>query len=127
LAKHKSQIHQLEALLLGQAGLLNEKFKDEYPLLLQKEYQFLKEKYSLKPIKLPVHFLRMRPGNFPTIRLAQLAALIKESAHLFSRIKEAETVVDVKKMFDVTANDYWLYHYKFDKAAAYRKKIWAAA
>ena len=64
----------------------------------------------------------MRPGNFPTIRLAQLAALIKESAHLFSRIKEAETVVDVKKMFDVTANDYWLYHYKFDKAAAYRKK-----
>jgi hypothetical protein len=127
LAKHKSQIHQLEALLLGQAGLLNEKFNDEYPLLLQKEYQFLKEKYSLKPIKLPVHFLRMRPGNFPTIRLAQLAALIKESAHLFSRIKEAETVVDVKKMFDVTANDYWLYHYKFDKAAAYRKKIWAAA
>jgi len=122
LAKHKSQIHQLEALLLGQAGLLNEKFNDEYPLLLQKEYQFLKEKYSLKPIKLPVHFLRMRPGNFPTIRLAQLAALIKESAHLFSRIKEAETVVDVKKMFDVTANDYWLYHYKFDKAAAYRKK-----
>ena len=121
LAKHKSQIHQLEALLLGQAGLLNEKFNDEYPLLLQKEYQFLKEKYSLKPIKLPVHFLRMRPGNFPTIRLAQLAALIKESAHLFSRIKEAETVVDVKKMFDVTANDYWLYHYKFDKAAAYRK------
>lgn len=122
LAKHKSQIHQLEALLLGQAGLLNEKFKDEYPVLLQKEYQFLKEKYSLKPIKLPVHFLRMRPGNFPTIRLAQLAALIKESAHLFSKIKEAETVVDVKKMFDVTANDYWLYHYKFDKAAAYRKK-----
>ena len=122
LAKHKSQIHQLEALLLGQAGLLNEKFQDDYPLMLQKEYQFLKTKYKLQPIHQPVHFLRMRPGNFPTIRLAQLAALIKDSSHLFSKMKEATQVEVVKKMLSVEANDYWHYHYRFDKKTPFRKK-----
>lgn len=127
LAKHKSQIHQLEALLLGQAGLLEEKFADDYPQLLQREYRFLKEKYKLKPIHQPIHFLRMRPGNFPTIRLAQLAMLITESAHLFSKVKEAVSLKDVVKWFDTTANDYWHYHYRFDEATAFKKKNLGAA
>jgi len=127
LAKHKSQIHQLEALLLGQAGLLKEKHNDNYYKLLQREYKFLKEKYKLKPIHQPVHFLRMRPGNFPTIRLAQLAALIQNSAHLFSKIKETEQVKDVKALFDVTAHDYWHYHYRFGEQAAFKKKNLGAA
>ncbi|MBK7289242.1 MAG: DUF2851 family protein [Chitinophagaceae bacterium] len=127
LAKHKTQIHQLEALLLGQAGLLDEKFTDDYPLMLQKEYKFYKSKYNLKPISLPVFFLRMRPGNFPTIRLAQLAMLVQNSAHLFSKIKEADAVKDVKAWLDVTANDYWHYRYKFDEESAYRKKKLGAA
>lgn len=127
LAKHKSQIHQLEAMLLGQAGLLEEKFADDYPQLLQREYKFLKEKYKLKPIHQPIHFLRMRPGNFPTIRLAQLAMLITESAHLFSKIKEAVSLKDVIKWFDTTANDYWHYHYRFDEATAFKKKNLGAA
>ncbi|HVT86479.1 MAG TPA: DUF2851 family protein [Chitinophagaceae bacterium] len=122
LAKHKNQIHQLEALLLGQAGLLDNKFKDDYPLLLQREYVFLKKKYSLQPIHQPVHFLRMRPGNFPTIRLAQLAILIQGSAHLFSKIKEAGSVKLVRKWFDVIANDYWHYHYRFDEPSFFKKK-----
>ena len=127
LAKHKSQIHQLEALLLGQAGLLEGKFTDDYPKLLQREYKFLKEKYRLKLIHQPVHFLRMRPGNFPTIRLAQLAMLITESAHLFSKIKETAAVKDVVKWFDVTANDYWHYHYRFDEESGFKKKKLGAA
>lgn len=122
LARHKSQIHQLEALLLGQAGLLEESFNDDYPNLLQREYKFLKEKYKLKPVHVPVHFLRMRPGNFPTIRLAQLAALVQNAAHLFSKIKEATSVKEVKTWFTETANDYWHYHYRFDKTSAFRKK-----
>ncbi|HWC52135.1 MAG TPA: DUF2851 family protein [Chitinophagaceae bacterium] len=122
LAKHKNQIHQLEALLLGQAGLLNNTFKDDYSLLLQREYTFLKKKYSLRPIHQPVHFLRMRPGNFPTIRLAQLAMLIQGSAHLFSKIKEAGSVKLVRKWFDVVANDYWHYHYRFEEPSAFKKK-----
>ena len=120
LAKHKTQIHQLEALLLGQAGLLEGKFSEDYPKLLQKEYKFLKEKYSLKKIHLPVHFLRMRPGNFPTIRLAQLAMLVQSSAHLFSKIKDANSVKQVKAWFDITANDYWHYHYRFDETSSFK-------
>lgn len=122
LAKHKNQLIQLEALLLGQAGLLEVKFSEDYPKLLQREYKFLKEKYKLKAIHQPVHFLRMRPGNFPTIRLAQLAALILESAHLFSKIKEARSVKEISKWLDVTANDYWHYHYRFDETSAFKKK-----
>ncbi|HEV8285980.1 MAG TPA: DUF2851 family protein [Chitinophagaceae bacterium] len=122
LAKHKNQIHQLEAILLGQAGLLNKNFKEDYPNMLTKEYQFYKNKYKLKPCNNPVFFLRMRPGNFPTIRLAQLAMLVHDSAHLFSKIKEAVSVNEIKKWFDVTANDYWHYHYSFSEVSSFKKK-----
>jgi hypothetical protein len=127
LAKHKSQIHQLEAILFGQAGLLERNPRrygeeDDYLLLLRKEYVFLQGKYAIRPIHIPVHFLRMRPGNFPTIRLAQLAMLVYESAHLFSKIKDAGSVKEIKKWFDVTANDYWHYHYQFDEISAFKKK-----
>ena len=122
LAKHRNQIHQLEALLLGQAGLLNETFHEDYPKMLQKEYRFFRSKYGLKPIKGSVYFLRMRPGNFPTIRLAQLAMLVHESAHLFSKIKDATTASEVKKWFEITANDYWHYHYNLDESTSFRKK-----
>lgn len=122
LAKHKNRIHQLEALLFGQSGLLKENLNEDYPKLLQREYNFLKKKYDLKPIHGHVHFLRMRPGNFPTIRLSQLAALIQNSAHLFSKVLEIEKVSEVQKMFDVTSNDYWHYHYRFDIASSFKKK-----
>lgn len=122
LGKHKHQIHQLEALLLGQAGLLEENFTEDYPKLLQREYNFLKTKYNLTSIHHPVHFLRMRPGNFPTIRLSQLAALIQNSAHLFSKILETGKISEIKKLFEVTANDYWHYHYRFDEPSSFKKK-----
>ena len=122
LVRHKKNIHQVEAFLFGQAGFLDEQLKDDYPKLLKREYAFLKKKYSLKTIHLPIHFLRMRPGNFPTIRLAQLAMLITASTHLFSKIKESNFVTEVGKWFDITANDYWHYHYRFDEAAPFKKK-----
>jgi hypothetical protein len=122
LAKQKHQLHQLEALLLGQAGQLEGKPKDDYAILLQKEYKYQQSKHGLKPVSIPLHFLRMRPGNFPTIRLAQLAMLVHQSAHLFSKIKEAGSVKEIKGWFDVTANDYWHYHYRFDEASPFKKK-----
>ena len=122
LARHKNQIHQLEALLFGQAGLLNANFAEDYPKLLQREYSFLKKKYDLKPVHVPVHFLRMRPGNFPTIRLAQLAILIQNSAHLFSKVLELGKLDSVRNLFDVTANDYWHYHYRFDEPSPFKTK-----
>jgi hypothetical protein len=122
LSRHKTQIHQLEGLLMGQAGFLNETFTEDYPVLLQKEYRFYKKKYKLKESPIRPMFLRMRPGNFPTIRLAQLAMLIHGSAHLFSRIRDADNLQDIKEWFDVTANDYWHYHYRFDEISGFKKK-----
>ncbi|MEI8059301.1 MAG: DUF2851 family protein, partial [Ferruginibacter sp.] len=122
LAKNKSQIHQIEAVLLGQAGLLEQEFVEDYPKLLQKEYQYLKKKYHLQPITLPLYFLRMRPANFPSLRLAQLAMLVHNSQHLFSKIKESRSVKDIKPLLVITANDYWHYHYMLDVPSAYKKK-----
>jgi hypothetical protein len=122
LAKHKNQIHQLEALLLGQAGLLESTFEDAYAVMLQKEYRYLKKKHGLQLIHQPLHFLRMRPSNFPTVRLAQLAMLVHQSSHLFSKLMEAESLNDVKKMFNVTANDFWHTHYTLQEVSAFKKK-----
>jgi hypothetical protein len=122
LAKHKNQIHQLEGLMLGQAGLLDETFNEEYPKLLQREYRFLQKKYQLKPVSVRPFFLRMRPANFPTIRLSQLAMLIHTSSHLFSKVRETNDLNEVMQMLNVAANDYWHYHYRLDEPGDYRRK-----
>jgi hypothetical protein len=122
LAKHKNQVHQVEGLLLGQMNLLSRNFGENYPKMLKKEYEFYKKKYHLRSISRLPFFLRMRPGNFPTIRLAQLAMLVVDSTHLFSKIKDAVSVDEIKKWFGVTANDYWHYHYRFDELSSFRKK-----
>lgn len=122
LAKHKNQIHQLEALLLGQAHLLDAEFKEDYPRLLQKEYLFLQKKYQLRKIFNTVSLLRMRPANFPTLRLAQLAILIHKVNHLFSQIKEITLLNNAQALFDITCNDYWHYHYLFDQISAFKPK-----
>jgi hypothetical protein len=122
LAKHKNQIHQLEALLFGQAGLLDGDFTETYPQMLQKEYRFYKSKYKLQPVHAALYFLRMRPANFPSVRLAQMAMLINKSIHLFSVTREAASLKEIKDLLNVTANDYWHYHYVFDEAATFKEK-----
>ena len=64
----------------------------------------------------------MRPANFPTVRLAQLAALIHSSKHLFSNVLSADKVQDLRQLLSITANDYWHYHYLFDEATSFHKK-----
>jgi hypothetical protein len=122
LARHKNNIIQLEAFLFGQAGLLQKEFEENYPCLLQKEYEFLRKKYGLHPVDESLHFLRMRPANFPTLRLAQLAMLLHNSEHLFSKIKETKSTHELKKMFEIHANDYWHYHYIFDEKSEFKIK-----
>lgn len=122
LAKHKNQIHQLEGFLLGQSGLLDYDFNEDYPKLLQREYLFYQKKYQLKQVNIKPFFLRMRPANFPTVRLAQLAMLVNKSSHLFSLLKETNSVTAAKELLNVTANDYWHYHYKLDETGEYLPK-----
>ncbi len=123
LAKHRRQIQLLESFLMGQAGLLNTSFNEAYPRMLQKEYRFFQKKYNFLPLNRPVHFLRMRPGNFPTIRLAQLAQLINQSSCLFSRVRSASSYEELKALLTVTANDYWHYHYRFDEPSPFKEKV----
>ncbi|WEA02163.1 DUF2851 family protein [Mucilaginibacter sp. SJ] len=116
LAKNKNSPMQIEALIFGQAGFLEGEFKDDYPLKLQKEYEYLRKKYNLKPIESHLwKFMRLRPQNFPTIRLAQFAALIVQSNHLLSKTLEIKEVKALRSLFtEIKVNDYWDDHYRFD-------------
>ncbi len=125
LAKHHDSLFQIEALLFGQAGLLgDELFGDDYYIDLRKEYRFLAGKYGLKPVEGHVwKFMRMHPGNFPTLRLAQFAALIHVSRGLFTAVIESNNLEDLKKLFSVSASAYWDNHYSFNKPSVNRKKV----
>ena len=119
LSRHRDQLHSLEALIFGQAGLLGAVFQDEYPRRLQETYQFFALKYQLTPLpNQPLKFLRLRPANFPTIRLAQWAALLQKSDRLFSIVLDADNTSDLEDILEATASQYWNDHYVFDKPSA---------
>lgn len=124
LQKYKDSLFQLEALLFGQAGLLDREFEEEYPQKLQAEFRFLKHKHRLSPITSGHQwkFLRMRPANFPTVRIAQFAMLIHRSAHLFSKMLAARNVSEIVNMFSLKISNYWQDHYNFDKISKSRTK-----
>lgn len=114
LMKHADQLVQLEAMLLGCAGFLELESDEAYPQLLQREFAAMRAKFNL--LSMPTErwkFLRMRPVNFPTVRLAQLAQMIHLHGCLFSKVKEAETVAEIKALFNVQASDYWDTHFRF--------------
>jgi hypothetical protein len=124
LAKHHDSLFQIEALLFGQAGMLGEElFADEYYLNLRNEYRFLAEKYGIHPIAGYLwKFMRMHPGNFPTLRLAQMAQLIFKSHNLFSAVTEAKTLTGLQKLFELSASGYWDTHYGFNKLSPEKPK-----
>ena len=117
LSKHKNNLFQIEALLFGQSGLLNEELiGDDYFLKLRDEYSFLYKKYKLKPIEGHLwKFMRLRPANFPTIRISQFARLIFKSTFLFSKILETEDMKQLELFFEVESSEYWANHYRFNK------------
>lgn len=123
LLRHASRLHEVEALLFGQAGMLENEFNDHYPNQLRETYQFLAKKYNLTPMNASSwRFMRLRPGNFPTIRIAQFAALLNNHGPLFAKTIEAETVESISGIFRSNASAYWDTHFQFDKATDFRKK-----
>ena len=122
LAKNKHQHIQLEAMLFGQANLLQPEASDPYAVMLSKEYKYLKKKYNLAPSFAIVKFLKMRPASFPTLRLSQLAQLIYKSNHLFSKCRESGNLHEVYDLFSLEANDYWSTHYRFDEPSDFKIK-----
>lgn len=123
LRKHAGNILQIEALIFGQAGFLEKTEGDDYYQLLLREYRVLAQKYRLAEKQLnraQWKFLRLRPANFPTIRLAQLAMLLNKGKSLFSRIIEGNSYADLRQEFSVTQSDYWQHHYRFASASGTR-------
>jgi hypothetical protein len=115
LKKHADQPLQLEALLYGNAGFLDDLFKEKYPISLQNEFEFLKHKYALIPLKKEIwKFSKTRPSNFPTIRLSQLICLISKQQSLFHFIEKQPTIPQLKNYFNVETNVYFKSHFKFD-------------
>lgn len=122
IARNRHDPMLLEAMLMGQAHLLDQQFNDAYPMSLQEQYHFLKAKYHLVPVSAYPVFLRMRPAAFPTIRLAQLAALLHQHPNLFSKLLALQSVQEMQSLFTVQAADYWSAHYRFDEMSAYAVK-----
>ncbi len=114
----------LEALFFGQSMLLNSSFEDAYFSKLQSEYKFLRQKFNLNNLGvLPLKFLRLRPANFPTIRLSQLASIYSKHKNLFSLIIETTELDEFYKLFRVSPSSYWDTHYTFGKSSRYSNKI----
>jgi len=111
---------QVEALLFGQAGMLETKTKDEYITSLYREYHPLAQKYLLKESRLNPsqwRFLRLRPANFPTVRIAQFASMLNSSKNIFSRLISENSYAVIHKLISVGQSGYWNSHYRFGKKA----------
>lgn len=121
--KESFEVENLEALLLGNAGLLDLEKEDNYFKDLKFRYFYLLHKYQLeKRIVEPVQFFKHRPDNFPTIRLSQLANLYHTHQNLFSKISASNSVKGIYETFDVSVSDYWQSHYQFDKESPKKRK-----
>ena len=118
LMKHGDRLDQIEALIFGQAGFLKETINDAYYLLLKREYMLLRKKYDLgrkQMSKAQWRFLRLRPANFPTIRLAQLSSVLFHQKNMFSKMISTASSKELMPAFAVKPSDYWLHHYQFFK------------
>ncbi|MCX6189351.1 MAG: DUF2851 family protein [Bacteroidetes bacterium] len=122
--KNKTSILQIEAILLGVAGFLNDpRMKEKYYLELKQEYGYQKQKHKFKEIDVTLwKFLRLRPANFPQLRLVQFADLIFRSVHLFSKVIEVDNAVRIKQLFSCSASLFWDTHYSFEEESKYQKK-----
>lgn len=121
------QPEAIEAIFFGQAGMLDRSFNDLYPQNLKKEYRFQKLKFNISPIAIESwKFSRMRPNNFPTIRIAQLAAIIANNPRFFTNCLDLENVKEIQSFFCVQPNEYWNTHYVFDKVSNKSSKVLGA-
>lgn len=123
IQKQRGSSSQVEAMLFGQAGMLEEEGACHYYRLLQREYQFLRHKFGLKPLDASLFkSLRIRPVNFPHLKLAQLASIWVQHDTLFSVILDAGSTGQIKKHFRILPSDYWETHYHFRYASPKKEK-----
>ncbi|MCQ2294343.1 MAG: DUF2851 family protein [Bacteroidales bacterium] len=123
IARWRDRPQRIEALFLGQAGMLENYFTDEYPRLLQSDYEAIRQGAKLTPLSSHLwKFFRLRPYSFPTIRISQFAALLCQSHNLFAHLLDTPDAVQLQQFFDVAASDYWTHHFQFDKPSPGKPK-----
>lgn len=123
LRKHKDNPLQIEAMFFGCAGFLEQEFSESYPVLLQREFKILKSKFGLAIMPMAYwKFLRLRPPNFPTIRLAQMASMVCNCDNLFSKLQTINDLHSIRNLFNVEVNEYWDTHFQFEKISRETKK-----
>ncbi|MDZ7737578.1 MAG: DUF2851 family protein [Bacteroidales bacterium] len=119
IRRHADKRLQVEALMYGQAGMLepgafDREIYDEYYCSLLAEYRLLRQKYSLKPAESWMwKFHRLRPLNFPTIRISQLAGIMSTGRSLFGMMKSCAGTAELREVFTSAASAYWNDHYIF--------------
>lgn len=123
IEKYGSNVFQTEALLFGQAGFLEDEPSDDYQTKLKAEYIFLKTTYNLSPLDKSIwKFGRLRPTNFPTIRIAQLAGLVSSMNTIIEQIFGFKELKDFFRIFSADVSAYWETHYDFGKQSAMQTK-----
>jgi hypothetical protein len=123
LQKNSDDLGKLEAILFGQAGLLSDNLHDVYARLLLKEYEYQRVKYNLAPIEKSLwKFSKLRPVNFPTIRISQLAAILYGAKHLFRSIVELRQLDDIHSLLTAKSSEFWESHYTFERQSPKRIK-----
>jgi len=123
IRKVRDDIIEMEALLFGQASLLNDDIQDGYFTDLKHRYGYLKQKFKLDNHGvLSLQFFRLRPPNFPTIRLSQFANLYTLEQNLFSKVMELKTRDEFYELFKIGVTDFWMSHYTFSKTSKMAKK-----
>ena len=121
--KESFEIKNLEALIFGAVRLLDSEKEDNYFQDLKFRYFYLLHKYQLEVSCFePVQFFKHRPDNFPTIRLSQLANLYHNHQNLFSKIIMLNSLKSCYDLFQISASEYWLNHYQFDKESPQKRK-----
>lgn len=114
LRKVQSNKETLAALLFGQAGFLDDDIDGVYYQHLKKEYSYLKHKFNLQSIsKNQFLFFRMRPPNFPTIRLAQIVAFYHQYKNIFTKVMAFRKIEEFYAFFSVEVATFWKTHYTF--------------
>ena len=127
LRKHIDNPLQIEAMFFGCAGFLEREFTESYPVLLKREFKILKSKFNLSVMPMAYwKFLRLRPPNFPTVRLAQMASMVSSYDNLFSKLLTIKDLYSVRNLFNVKVNEYWDTHFQFEKPSKMMKKNFGA-